>query len=137
MKELNIGETKVRVRATPLALLFYKQEFKADLLSDLAKMEGTKKEKPIKTTKEVDETEESAINIDTVFMLQIAWATAKADAYGNSKSFPSFELWLSEFESIDFGDPSFCAALMEEVADGFLRGGKQGQIKRRQGSRAT
>lgn len=104
MKELNIGEKTVRVRATPLALLFYKQEFKSDLLADLIKMDGVAKD---------------ISNLDIVTILQLIWAMAKADSFG--QPFPSFEKWLSEFESIDFSDPSFFVAAMEEATDGFLR----------------
>lgn len=110
MKELNIGETNVRVRATPLALLYYKQEFKSDLLGDLVKMEALKSD-PSK--------------LDSVALLQLIWAMAKADAHPNQ--FPSFENWLSTFTSFDFSDPSLLTAAMEEAANGFFRRGKQGQ----------
>lgn len=108
MRELNIGETTVRVRATPLALLYYKQEFRADLLGDLLKMQDLKAN--------------DISSLDTVSLLQITWAMAKADTYG--KPFPKFEEWLSSLESIDFSDPSFLLAAVEEAADGFLRGAK-------------
>lgn len=113
MRELILGEKKVRVRATPLALVFYKQEFKSDLLGDLTKMEGIEKD---------------LSNLDTVFMLQMAWAMAKADCYG--APFPNFVEWVSTFESLDFSDPAFLAALMEEAADGFLRGKQKPVIRK-------
>jgi len=103
MKELNIGEQKVRVRATPLALLFYKQEFKADLLGDLTKMEGIKKD----TSK-----------LDSVALLQLVWAMAKADAYPNK--FSSFMEWLSSLDGFDFSDPTFLSAALEEATTGFF-----------------
>lgn len=103
MKELTIGESKVRVRATPLALLYYKQEFKSDLLGDLTKMEGLEKD---------------LSKLDTVFMLQITWAMAKADCY--PQPFKNFEGWLASFGDVDLTDPTFLAASMEEVACGFL-----------------
>ncbi len=111
MREITIGDKKVRVRATPLALLYYKQEFKSDLLGDLAKME---------------EIEKDLSKLDTISLLQLVWAMAKADAYG--QKFPKFEAWLGDFESIDFSDPSFLLAAIEEAADGFLRNTK-GNIK--------
>lgn len=104
MKELKIGETKVRVKATPLALLFYKQEFKTDLLGDLIKMQGI---------------EEDMSKFDTVAMLQLVWAMAKADAYG--QQFPSFVEWVSQLETIDISDKDFLVAALEEATDGFLR----------------
>lgn len=108
MKELTIGEQKVRVRATPLALLYYKQSFKTDLLGDLTKMEQLKKDQS---------------KLDSVFILQLVWAMAKADAYG--KDFSSFDKWISELESFDFSDELLMTAVMEEAADGFFRKAQQ------------
>ena len=39
MREITIGEKTIRVRATPLALLYYRQEFKTDLVGDLISMQ--------------------------------------------------------------------------------------------------
>lgn len=103
MRELRIGEKEIRLRATPLALLYYKQEFGSDLLGDLIKMQDVAQD---------------VSKIDTVTCLQFIWAMNKADNYG--KPFPSFEKWLAELDSIDFSDPSFLVAAVEEAADGFL-----------------
>lgn len=106
MRELNIGEQKVRVRATPLALLFYKQEFRGDLLGDLIKMR---------------EMEQDPSKFDALAFLQLVWAMAKADSFG--KPFPGFQEWLASLESFDISDPEFLQAAMEEAADGFFRSG--------------
>jgi hypothetical protein len=113
MREINIGDKTVRVRATPLALLYYKQEFKTDLIGDLVKMA---------------EIEKDMSKIDTVALLQLIWAMAKADNFG--KPFPSFEKWISELDSIDFSDASFLLPALEEAKDGFFRGAKQFKIQR-------
>ena len=39
MREISIGEKQIRLRATPLALLYYQQEFGSDLVGDLIKMQ--------------------------------------------------------------------------------------------------
>jgi len=129
MKELNIGETKVRVRATPLALLFYKQEFKSDLLGDLTKMADLWK-KPVQKPEDQQRPEEIDLSkLDSVALLQLIWAMAKADAH--PEKFPSFEDWLSSLTGFDFSDPTLLSAAMEEAADGFFRRGKKGiQIKK-------
>lgn len=114
MKELNIGEKTIRVRATPLALLFYKQEFKSDLLGDLLKM---------------DHVDEDTSKLDMLAMLQLIWAMAKADSYG--QPFPSFECWLNELGEIDLADPAFLVAAMEEAARGFFRGARPAQKGKR------
>jgi len=112
MRELKIGEQTVKVRATPLALLFYKQEFKTDLLGDLMKMEKLANDPS---------------QLDTLAMLQLVWAMAKADAFGTT--FPNFEGWVATLESIDISDPQFIVAAMEEAADGFFRSGVKGALK--------
>ncbi|MGR6765353.1 hypothetical protein ACU1JV_26655 [Paenibacillus sp. T2-29] len=119
MRELNMGGGKtVRVKATPLALLFYKQEFKADLLADLLKSFGPGF-KPGASDK-IDPTKFME-RFDTILILQIVWAMAKADAFG--KQFPSFPNWLSEFDDLDvYGD--FLKDALEEAGDGFFRKGR-------------
>lgn len=107
MRELNIGDKTIRVRATPLALLYYKQAFGSDLVGDLVKMKDI---------------ENDPSKFDSVTIMQIAWAMAKADA-GPGKQFPSFETWLSELAGFDFSDPQMIWAIMEEAADGFFRRG--------------
>jgi hypothetical protein len=111
MREIAIGGKKVRVRATPLALLYYKQEFNADLVVDLSIVQSLAAR---------------GNGIDSVLNLQIIWAMAKADSFTESfgSKFPGFESWLSSFESINFTEPYFIAASMEEAADGFLGRGK-------------
>lgn len=125
MKELNIGETKVRVRATPLALLYYKQEFKSDLLGDLAKLGDLVNMEDVNSSLEETKAIEADLSkLDSVSLLQLTWAMAKADAHGSK--FPSFEEWLSTLTCFDFSDLSLISAVMEEAADGFFRQGSKG-----------
>lgn len=114
MRELKIGEETLRVRATPLALLFYKQEFRTDLLGDLMKMDAIQKD---------------LSQIDTVAILQLVYAMAKADSFGDAKKFPGFYEWVGRLDYIDFSDPEFLAAVMEEAANGFFRAGAKAGVK--------
>ena len=107
MREIKLGNKEVRIKATPIALLFYKQEFNSDLISKIADLEKIKKD-PSK--------------MDFLFMLQMTWAMAKTEQFNNKKSFPSFELWLSEFENVDFSDQDTLVAIMGEATDGFFHG---------------
>ncbi|MFE1630743.1 hypothetical protein ACFLFF_28780 [Brevibacillus reuszeri] len=116
MRELMIGDQQVRVRATPLALLYYKQEFKSDLFGDLVKMQHL-----------VDDPSQ----IDSVAILQLIWAMAKADAYG--KPFPSFYEWVGSLETIDFSDQAFLMTVLEEAADGFFRSKSKQAFQQRRG----
>jgi hypothetical protein len=107
MREITIGEKQIRVRATPLALLYYRQEFKADLIGDLISMQ---------------EVASDPTQFDSIKMLQLIWAMNKAD---KPEGFPSFEGWLSNLDSIDFDDGDMMTAVIEEAADGFFRGDKR------------
>ena len=107
MREITIGEKTIRVRATPLALLYYRQEFKTDLIGDLISMQ---------------EMASDPSQFDSIKMLQLIWAMNKAD---KPEGFPSFEGWLSNLDSIDFGDGDMMTAAIEEAEDGFFRGDKR------------
>jgi len=107
MREITIDEKQIRVRATPLALLFYKQEFNTDLVGDLISMK---------------EMANDPSQFDSIKMLQLIWAMNKAD---KPEGFPSFEGWLSNLDSIDFGDGDMMTAAIEEAEDGFFRGDKR------------
>lgn len=107
MREITIGEKQIRVRATPLALLFYKQEFKTDLIGDLISMQ---------------EMANDPSRFDSIKMLQLIWAMNKAD---KPEGFPSFEGWLSNLDSIDFADADITTTVIEEATDGFFRGGRK------------
>ncbi|GAK39525.1 hypothetical protein PUW24_24085 [Paenibacillus urinalis] len=104
MREIQIGNQQVRVRATPLALLYYKQEFKSDLMGDLSKL---------------SEVSNDPQRFDILTILQMVWAMAKADGYG--KSFASFETWLSSFDTINLADPTLLTSAIEEATEGFFR----------------
>jgi hypothetical protein len=106
MRTIKIGEKEIGLKATPLALLFYKQTFKTDLTSDLMKMR---------------EVEKDPSAIDSVQILQMTWAMAKA-FNGLGKKFPDFQTWVSELEEFDFAE--LTPVIMQEAIDGFFRGGK-------------
>lgn len=132
MRELRIGEQTVRVRATPLALLFYKQEFKGDLMGDLLKMmQGMIGIKALTSAgTQIDMSNLNLGALDSILFAQLIWAMAKADAFG--RSFPSFAEWLAGFETFDVFDSELLAALMEEAASGFFRTGvKAGATQQR------
>jgi len=107
MREITVGGKQMRVRATPLALLYYRQEFKTDLIGDLISMQ---------------EMANDPSQFDSIKMLQLIWAMNKAD---KPEGFPSFEGWLSNLDSIDFDDGDMMTAVIEEATDGFFRGDKR------------
>jgi hypothetical protein len=113
MREITLDGKTLRVRATPLALLFYRQEFGADLIVDLVSLQSVGKD---------------LADFNSVLFLQLLWAMAKADA---PAGFPPFEAWLGGLESFDFGDKDLIVAIIQEASDGFFRrSGKQFRERR-------
>lgn len=107
MRIIKIGEKEVGLKATPLALLYYRQEFKTDLTGDLMNMKGLEKD-PSK--------------MDSVQILQMTWAMAKANE-GIGKKFPDFEKWVSELNEFDFTE--LIPVILEEAMNGFFRGSRK------------
>lgn len=114
MRTVDIGGKQVGLKATPLALLYYRQEFKSDLIGDLLKMQALANDPSA---------------LDSVAILQIAWAMNKA-AEGKGKTFPHFESWIEQFEYVDFSDADTLTAIMNEAAEGFFRRGIRTANKR-------
>ena len=108
MRTVKIGNKEIGLRATPLALLYYKQEFDKDLIEDLISFQNMA---------EIENGDFSGF--DSVKILQICYAMNKADNFG--KQFPDFEKWLSKLDSIDLADQEFMLAIIEEATDGFFR----------------
>ena len=100
MKEIKIGEKTIGLNATPLALLFYNQEFNSDLLEDLSKMEKD--------------------GFSAVQLLKIVWAMAKAHK-GVSSQFPDFYKWIASLDYFNFADDELISAIIEEAQNGFFR----------------
>jgi hypothetical protein len=105
MREIKIGDKTIGLKATPLALLFYKQEFGHDLVGDLIK---------------IKDMQENPEQFDALLFLQLTWAMAKA-ANGLNKQFPSFTAWLSELETFDVTDMEVIQIIADEAIDGFFR----------------
>ena len=111
MRTTIIGGKKIQLRANPLALLYYKQEFDRDLLADIIKLQS------LQSLQDGDFS-----GLDTVVLLQVAYAMNKAAK--TSETFPGFEEWLDGFDSIGFDDPTWLMAIIEEALDGFFRTSK-------------
>ncbi|MBM7624783.1 hypothetical protein [Sporohalobacter salinus] len=112
MKTVQMGDKELGLKASPLALLYYQQEFGQDLMGDLVSMQDM-----------ADMADGDFSSFDSVKILQICYAMNKANNYG--KQFPDFEKWLSELNSIDFADEDFMLDVIEEATDGFFRGAKE------------
>ncbi len=113
MRELKIGEKTIQIRGTALALLFYKREFKSDLLKDMINMFGG----DLKTMG----ADMGPENLDTVTILQMVWAMAKAGEFGKGQ-FPGFESWLHQSgDEINIFSEEFLTDVINEMTEGFFR----------------
>lgn len=104
MREIELCGNKVRIKATPLTLLFYRQEFDSDMIGDLMRMR---------------EISTNPAAYDGLRLLQMIWALMKTD---KPKEFPAFETWLDGLDCFDFTDQIILEAVTEEASDGFFRG---------------
>ncbi len=133
MRELKVGEATLPVKATPLSLLFYRQEFGSDMTKDfLTVMKGFISMFPGASGKNLEDLSEldvsgvtmdsiSAAEIDTLGVLKLVWAMAKAGCY--PEPWPRFEPWVASLDGVTVLDESFFAAALEVAADGLFRGG--------------
>lgn len=108
MRIVKIGEKDIELRASPLALVFYKQAFERDLLADVASLQSMG-----------EVTEDDLTGLDTVLLLQLAYVMNKAAK--PKANFPVFEKWLEELGSNLFGNLDWMTEVISEVTDGFFR----------------
>lgn len=108
MRKVKLGGKELELRASPLALLFYRQAFNKDLIADLAGLRSLQ-----------GLVEGDLSGLDSVLLLQIAYAMNRAARL--EENFPNFEQWLDELENVDFGDATWLLAVMDEAIDGFFR----------------
>ena|SRR6056297_2820245 len=111
MKKIKIGKKELGLKASPLALFYYRQEFGKDLVADLISLQDLK-----------NITEEDFSSFDSVKLLQLIYIMNKASKFG--KEFPNFEDWLNDLGYIDFSDESWMTVVMEEAKSGFFRQAK-------------
>lgn len=111
MRIIELGNKEIELRATPLALLYYRQEFNADLMADFISLEAL-----------VNLEKGDYSGLDTVKILQLIYAMNKASHVG--KPFPKFEAWLGNFEQLNLADAGWILGVIEEARDGFLSSGK-------------
>lgn len=120
MREVTIGGNTVRLRGSPLSLLYYNQEFGRDLLGDLTGMIIGMVGVEALSTGKVGTSEINFAGIDSIAILRLIWTLARTDA-GREGKFPSFETWLEENEDIDILDAQLLSAALEEARKAFFR----------------
>ena len=108
MRTTRIGVKELKLRANPLALLFYKQAFNKDLIADITKLQALG-----------DLEDGDFTNFDSLLLLQVAYAMNRASEPDSNS--PSFEKWMHDLNNIDFGEPQWMVDIVEEAIDGFFR----------------
>lgn len=141
MREIKSGDIILRIRASSLAIFFFKQEFKTDILKEIGKiysewlgnaelMEAVMAQAP----SDSDENE-PAQNLGndlikanlTLFegmpdgykIMQIAWAMNKAQNVSESLQTPSFDKWVEKYQDLIVMD--IYQDVIEESMNGFFR----------------
>jgi len=114
MEKVEINNKKIGLRASPMALLFYQQEFDSDLVADLAEFQESNMDRI---------TQGDFTNFNSVKLLQMVWAMNKASNYPGD--FPIFEEWVNSFESFNVTNPKLITSIISEATDGFFRSGKE------------
>ena len=121
MREVQIGDKTIRLRGSPLSLLYYHQEFGRDLLGDLVGMVTSMAGMEMLNGGKVDVSKINFAAIDSVAILRLIWTLARTAA---GAPIPSFQRWLEEHEDIDIFDPDLLTAAMEEAQKIFFRRNK-------------
>jgi hypothetical protein len=109
MRTTKIGDREIELKASPLALFYYSQEFDTRMIEDTIELASKKeKENPFET-------------LDITKLLQLGWAMNKAARYNIDEVFPGFEKWLSRFDSMNIFGGRWYVDVAEEASDGFFR----------------
>ena len=93
-----IGDEKLRLRANAVTAIFYKQQFKSDILKDslsaLGGVEAVLKMQDLKRAEDYKQLQALIEGIDTVLIYQFVWAFAKSA----DRHFPNFYEWIGEVD---------------------------------------
>lgn len=108
MRKVTIGKKTIELRATPLALLFYRQAFNRDLIADTTNLTVMMENLKAGDFK----------NFDSLTMLQLAYAMHMAAQGKITQSFPE---WLNGLKNVDYSDYEWVLGVVEEAVDGFFR----------------
>ena len=107
MTLLNDGKTQIPIRATSLARLYYKQEFRRELDEDITLLRG-----------------DTNTGMIGEMLYRMVWAMAKADCYYRREPMPGFTQWL--LGQLEF-DLAVCVdMILEEIKNGFTIVGPPG-----------
>ena len=127
MREIRSGAVILRIRASSLAIFFYKQEFKTDILKDISEilqdwMSNAKLTGLIKTDGlEGPDLDANLIDVipDGYKVLQITWAMNKVQNVAEKLSTPNFADWMAENQ--DIAVLEILEDVLEEAMQGFFR----------------
>lgn len=127
MREIKSGDTILRIRASSLAIFFFKQEFKTDILKaigDICK-DWLSNPKLVSAAKagEADipdfGTDLFSIIPNGYTVMQITWALNKAQNVAENLQTPNFESWITQYQDIAVLD--ILQDVIEESMQGFFR----------------
>lgn len=128
MREIRSGDVILRIRASSLAIFFYKQEFKTDILKDISEIlqswMGNEKLAEAAQQDSSDDKLASQVNLlevipDGYKVMQITWAMNKAQNVAEKLQTPKFEDWVAGNQDISVLE--IFQDVLEEAMQGFFR----------------
>ena len=93
---IDLNGEKLRLRANAVTAIYYKQQFKSDILKDtlnaLGGIEGILQLQDLDSAENYQQLQTLIDGIDTVLIYQFVWVWAKTA----DRHFPNFYEWISE-----------------------------------------
>lgn len=116
---INLGDEKVRLKASAITAIHYKNQFQSDILRDtleaIGGVEAIHKLNNLEHASDYRKLKELIDGIDTVLIYQFVWAWAKT---ANIKLEPFYE-WLSQVDmppaTVLLQEPGFIELLVRNV----------------------
>lgn len=133
MPEVRLGDRRIPVQGSAVAMLYFRQEFGCDMSDVLARvLMGFLRAFPSVAGRSIQDlsgleldpaeiTPESlaSAELDALGTLQLVWAMAKAAVY--PRRWPSFEPWVASLGDANITDVEFITAALGVAADGLFR----------------
>jgi len=119
-RTVHLGGRTFTIKAGPLSLFYFHEEFGSSIMEDYARMFATSPEEAAEKS-----FYELLAQYDWPSALRLAWAFEKTAS--SDPDFPIWEAWIAAFDYIDMGDNEFIVQVGEEATRGLFRTRDQAQ----------
>ena len=114
-RTVELGGREFTVKAGPLSIFYFHEEFGSSILEEYARMFASSPEENAEK-----DLYEVLAQYDWSAALRMTWAFEKT-ASSSPNEFPSWQSWIAAFEYIDMGDHEFMGQVGEEATRGLFR----------------